>query len=75
MLHFFMWKKAYEKETSHIIPKDYFCLKSSRTFFHTTNFRLWQTERVRDINLKFDENGVKLSKKVKNIVGKGEITV
>ena len=38
-----------------------------------TNFRLFQTERVCNNNLKFDENGSKISKQVENIVGKGEI--
>ena len=36
------------------------------THYQTTNFRLFQTERV-------DENGGKLSKRVENTVGKGEI--
>ena len=38
-----------------------------------TNFRLFQTESVCRRNFKFDENGNKLSKRVENIVGKGEI--
>ena len=38
-----------------------------------TNFRLFQTERKADDNFKFDENGRKLSKRVENTVGKGEI--
>ena len=40
-----------------------------------TNFRLFQTERFKiiDDNFKFDENGRKLSKRVENTVGKGEI--
>ena len=42
------------------------------THNQTTNFRLFQTERV-DFNFKFDENGRKLSKQVENTVGKGEI--
>ena len=46
----------------------------SLTHYQTTNFRLFQTERVADDNFKFDENGRKLSKWVENIVGKGEIT-
>ena len=41
------------------------------TLSKTTNFRLFQTER--DNNFKFDENGRKLSKKVENTVGNGEI--
>ena len=35
-----------------------------------TNFRLFQ---IADDNLKFDENGRKLSKPVENTMGKGEI--
>ena len=37
-----------------------------------TNFRLFQTEFADD-NFEFDENGRKLSKRVENTVGKGEI--
>ena len=42
------------------------------THYQTTNFRLFQTE-FPDDNFKFDENGRKLSKRVENTVGKGEI--
>ena len=38
-----------------------------------TKFRLFQTERVCRRQFKFDENGRKLSKRVENTVGKGEI--
>ena len=38
-----------------------------------TNFRLFQTEDFADNNFKFDENGRKLSKRVENTVGQGEI--
>ena len=38
-----------------------------------SNFRLFQTERVRRRHFKFDENGRKFSKRVENTVGKGEI--
>ena len=38
-----------------------------------TNFRLFQFEEFADDNLKFDENGRKLSKRLENTVGKGEI--
>ena len=38
-----------------------------------TNFRLFQTEEFADNNFRFDENGRKLSKRVENTVGKGEI--
>ena len=40
--------------------------------FQTTNFRLFQTERVCRWQ-KFDENGRKLSIRIENTVGKGEI--
>ena len=46
------------------------------THYQTTNFRLFQTERVcrrKDENFKFNENGRKLPKRVENTVGKGEI--
>ena len=45
------------------------------TFSKTTNFRLFQTQRVAyaDDIFKFDENGKKLLKQVENTVGKGEI--
>ena len=38
-----------------------------------TNFRLFQTERVCNNNLKFYENGRKFSKRVENTVGGGEV--
>ena len=38
-----------------------------------TDFRLFQTERVCRRQIRFDENGRKLSKRVENTVGKGEI--
>ena len=39
-----------------------------------TNFRLFQTEKSFQTTIfKFDENGRKLSKRVENTVGKGEI--
>ena len=46
-----------------------FHFKCTLTHYQTTNFRLFQT----DDNFKFDENGRKLSKRVENTVGKGEI--
>ena len=42
------------------------------THYQTTNFRLFQIEFADD-NFKFDENGRKVSKRVENTVGKGEI--
>ena len=43
------------------------------TYYQTTNFRLFQTEKeFADDNFKF-ENGLKLSKRIENTVGKGEI--
>ena len=38
-----------------------------------TNFRLFQTQKFVEDNLKFDENGRKFSKEIENTVGKGEI--
>ena len=38
-----------------------------------TNFRLFQTERVCRQQFQINENGRKLSKRVENTVGKGEI--
>ena len=38
-----------------------------------TNFRFFQTKVFADNNFKFDENGRKLSKRIENTVGKGEI--
>ena len=43
------------------------------THYQTTNLRLFQTERVCRRRIKFDENARKLSKRVENTVGKGEI--
>ena len=45
------------------------------TLSQTTNFSLFQTEKVvDDIFNKYDENGRKFPKRVENTVGKGEIT-
>ena len=38
-----------------------------------TNFRFFQQKEFADDNFKFDKNGRKLSKRVENNVGKGEI--
>ena len=43
------------------------------THYQTTNFRLFQTERVCRQQFQIDEDGKKLSKRVENTVGKGEI--
>ena len=43
------------------------------THYQMTNFILFQTEELAEDNFKFDENGRKLSKRVENTVGKGEI--
>ena len=43
------------------------------THYQTTNFRPFQTKEFADVNFKFDEDGRKLSKRVENTVGKGEI--
>ena len=47
--------------------------KSFLTLSQTTNFRLFQTQRVADDNFKLDDNGSKFSKRVENTVGTGEI--
>ena len=41
--------------------------------FQTSNFRLFQTERVSRLHFEFDENDGKFSKRIENTVGKGEI--
>ena len=46
---------------------------SHLTLSQTTNFKLFQTERVKDNNFEFDETGGKFAKRVENTVGKGEI--
>ena len=46
---------------------------SGLTHYQTTNFRLFQTERICRRNFKFDKCGIKLSKWVENTVGKGKI--
>ena len=43
------------------------------THYQTTNFRLFQLKEFADDIFRFDENGSKLSKRVENTVGKGEI--
>ena len=43
------------------------------THYQTTNFRLFQTERVRRRLFQIYKNGRKLSKQVENTVEKGEI--
>ena len=43
------------------------------TNYQTTNFRLFQIERVCRRQVQIDENGRKLSKRVENAVRKGEI--
>ena len=43
------------------------------TFFQTTNFRLFQIERVCRRQFKFDENDRKFSKSLENTEGKVEI--
>ena len=59
---------------------DSFCLEATKMLFgkwltdyQTTNFRLFQIERLCRRQFQFDENGRKLSKPVENTVGKGEI--
>ena len=48
------------------------CLQILLNHYQATNFRLPKQEFADD-NFKFDENGRKLSKRVENTVGKGEI--
>ena len=45
------------------------------THYQTTNFKLYSSKlkEFPDDNFKFDETGIKLSKRVENTVGKGEI--
>ena len=43
------------------------------THYQTTNFRLSKLKEFACDNFKFEENGRKLSKRVENTVGKGEI--
>ena len=43
------------------------------THYQTTNFRLFQTERVHRRQFQIYENGRKLSKLVENTVGNGKI--
>ena len=45
----------------------------SLTLSQTTNFRLFQIEKFEEDNFRFGENSRKLSKRVENTVGKGEI--
>ena len=52
---------------------DLHCPRKTLNLSQTTNFRLFQTERVCRRQFKFDENGGKFSKRVENTVGKGEI--
>ena len=49
------------------------CKMSPLTLSQTTNFRLFQVERVCRRQFNFVENGRKFFKKVENTVGKGEI--
>ena len=43
------------------------------THYKTTNFRSSKLKEFADNNFKFNENGIKVSKRVGNVVGKGEI--
>ena len=56
------------------ISSDSFIIQSHVLILsQTTNFRLFQIQRVSDDNFKCDENGRRFSKWLKNTVGKGEI--
>ena len=46
---------------------------SNLTLSQTTNFRLFQTERVCRRQFEFDQTGRKFSKWLENTVGKGEL--
>ena len=56
-----------------VIEPKQFQYNRSLTYYQTTNFRLSKLKEFADNNFKFDENGRKLSKRVENTVGKGEI--
>ena len=58
---------------SHFFPLQTFLLQGHLTLSHTTNFRLFQTERVYRGQFQIDENGRELSKKLENTMGKGDI--
>ena len=62
-----------EEEKMLVTSKGNSC-KTSLKLSQTTNFRLFQTERL-SYNYKFDENGRKFSDKVEKTVGKGEIAL
>ena len=49
------------------------CIDLKLTLSQTTNFRLFQIQRVSRRHFKRDENGRKFSKWFENTVGKGEI--
>ena len=44
-----------------------------KSHYQTTNFRLFQTQRVCRRQFQIDENGRKSSRRVENTVGRGEI--
>ena len=50
-----------------------FHLKCTLTHYQMTNFTFSKLKEFADNDFKFDENGRKLSKRVENSVGKGEI--
>ena len=58
--------------TTTLFP-DTWCPANYLTHFQMTNFGLFQTERVCRRQFQNDESGSKLSKRIENIVGKGEI--
>ena len=43
------------------------------TLYQATHFFTFKLKEVADENFKFNENGIKFSKRVENTVGKGEI--
>ena len=72
------WIQLYDKKNLTFVDCcDKILLNSSwktlLTHYQTTNFRLLKLKEFADDNFKFDENGRKLSKRVENTVGKGQI--
>ena len=58
------------------MSKNHFTFKpfySTLNPFPNDKFRLFQSEELADDNLKYNENGIKFSKRAQNTVGKGDI--
>ena len=65
--------QLYRKEKNEYLTRFDLLFANALTHYQMTNFRLFQTERVCRRQLQFDETGEKLSKRIENTVGKGEI--